>query len=278
MKKSLSTLFLGLLMFTFCKAQNSEKVKGNRTVTIQQTNVESFHTIALDEDFEVEIIYSKNPYVEIETDENLHEYIEFQVIDSVLTFNKNIRITSRKKLNIKVTYNDALKHIETTDDAEILSLATMDLENGSLKTRGSSKAGLTIKSDNFEFSADDKSKVKLNVSSENCMINLSGYSKVDALVNTAELAATLYQRADANIEGSCETAQLELDNNTEFKGKNFTIKTCNLVTAIGSEAYIEVLDSVTIDASGTSSIYLYQNPKILINKLADTAKLQKKVK
>ncbi|MGB5419816.1 GIN domain-containing protein [Algibacter sp.] len=278
MKKNLLFLITVLLSISLCNAQKTDKVKGNRNVTIQQTNVESFHTIALDEDFEIEIIYDQNPYVEIETDENLHEYLEFQVIDSVLTFNNTIKISSKKKLNIKVTYNDVLKHIETTDDAEILSLSTMDLENGSLKTRGSSKAGLTVKSDNFNFDIDDKSKVKLNLTSDKCIITMSGNSKLDALINTADLSATLYQRATANIEGSCKTATLELDNNSEFDGKNFTINACDVVCNISSEATLEVLDTINIDASGTSSISLYQNPKIVINTLSDTSKLQKKVK
>ena len=278
MKKYFAILFFSLLISHSFFAQSAEKIKGNRNVTIVQTNIESYHTIVLDEDFEVEIIYDQNPYVEVETDENLHEFIEFQVIDSVLTFNRTIKITSKKKLNIKVTYNEVLKHIETTDDAEILSLSTMDLENGSLKTRGSSKAGLTIKSDNFDFDADDKSKVKLNITSENCIFNLSGNSKVEALINTTELTTTLLQRANANIEGSCKIAKLDLDNSTEFNGKNFTINTCDVVCAISSEAYLEVIDNISIEASGTSSVYLYQNPKIIINKLTDTAKLQKKVK
>lgn len=278
MKKSLAILFFSLLSFMLSTAQSSEKVKGNRTVTIQQTNIESFHTIALDEDFEIEVIYDQNPYVQVETDENLHEFIEFQVIDSVLTFNKTIRITSKKKLNIKVTYNDALKHIETSDNAEILSLSTMDLENGSLKTRGASKVGLTVKSDNFDFNSDDKSKVKLNLTGENCSITMSGNSKLDALINSSQISATLYQRADANIEGSSKIAKIELDNNTDFNGKNFTINTCDVICNISSDAYLEVLENITIDASGASSIYLYQNPKIIINKLNDTSKLQKKVK
>ncbi|WP_396603287.1 GIN domain-containing protein [Algibacter sp. R77976] len=278
MKNFLIILFFGLLSFSFCSAQSTEKIKGNRNVTIQQTNIESFHTIALDEDFEIEIIYDVEPYVQIETDENLHEFIEFQVIDSVLTFNKTIKITSKKKLKIKATYNDALKHIVTTDDAEIQSLSTIDLEDGSLKTRGSSKAGLTIKSENFSFDSDDKSKVKLNLTSENCALTMSGNSKLEALINTSEIYTTLYQRADANIEGSSKIAKIELDNNTEFDGKNFTINTCDVVCNISSDAHLEVLEAITIDASGASSIYLYQNPKIVINKLSDTSKLQKKVK
>lgn len=278
MNKFLAVLFLGLLPLSICKAQSTEKIKGNRNVTIQQTNIESFHTIDLDEDFEIEVIYDKEPYVQIETDENLHEYIEFEVVDSVLTFNKGIKITSKKKLKIKVTYDDVLKHIVTTDNAEILSLSTMDLENGSLKTRGSSKAALTIKSNNFNFDSDDKSKVKLNLTSENSIITMSGNSKLEALINTSELNAKLYQRADANVEGSSKTAKLDLDNNTEFNGKNFTINICDVVCSISSDAYLEVIEAITIDASGASSIYLYQNPKIVINTLSDTSKLQKKVK
>ncbi|MFV9550225.1 GIN domain-containing protein [Algibacter sp. PT7-4] len=278
MNKFLTLLFISTFSFSVCNAQNTEKIKGNRNVTIQQTNIETFHTIALDEDFEIEVIYDKNPYVQIETDENLHEFLEFQVIDSVLTFNKTIKITSKKKLKIKVTYNDALKHIVTTDDAEILSLSTIELNDGSLKTRGSSKAGLTIKSNNFNVDTDDKSKVKLNLTTENCSLTMSGYSKLEALINSSQLAATLYQRADANIEGSSKAAKIELDNNTEFNGKNFTINTCNVVCNISSDAHLEVLENITIDASGSSSIYLYQNPKIVINTFSDTAKLQKKVK
>tara|TARA_R110002126_G_scaffold10501_7_gene47764 strand:- start:7650 stop:8486 length:837 start_codon:yes stop_codon:yes gene_type:complete len=278
MKQSLTFLFFALLSSSLCIAQSAEKIKGNRNVTIQTTHIESYHTIALDADFEVEIIYDKNPYVEVETDENLHEFIEFQVIDSVLTFNKTIKITSKKKLNIKVTYNDALKHIETSGDAELSSLATMNLENGSLKTRGASKAGLTVKSNNFDINTDDKSKVKLNLTSENCILNLSGNSKIDALINTTQLSATLYQRAHANIEGSCDISKLNLDNNSVFNGKNFTTDTSDVVCAISSDAYLEVKENITIEASGTSSIYLYENPKIIINKLTDTAKLQKKVK
>ena len=278
MKKTFSVLIITFLTISLAMAQSAEKIKGNRIVSIQTTDIASFHTIALDEDFDIEIIYAKTPFVEVETDENLHEFIEFQVIDSVLTFNKTIRITSKKKLNIKVGYDDALKHIEASGDSELLSLSTMDLENGSLKARESSKVGLTVKSDHFDIDTDDKSKVKLNLTSENCVLNMSGNSKLDALVNTTDFIATLYQRAQTDIEGSCNTSKIDLDNNSNFNGKNFTTTTCNVTCNISSDAFLEVQDTITIEATGTSSVYLYGNPKILIDKLTDTSKLQKKVK
>ncbi len=278
MKKNLTLLIFCLLSITLCNAQKTEKVKGNRNVSILRTNLDAYHTLILDEDFEIEFIYNENPYVEIETDENLHDFIKFQVIDSVLTFNKPIKITSKKRLNIKVAYNDILKHIETTDDAEILSVATMNIKKISLKTRGDSKAGLTINADYFEFDGDDKSKVKLNVTSKVSAVALSGHSTLEALINTSEFTSTIYQRAILNIEGTCKTAYIELDNHTEFNGKKFTINSCNISSNINADAYLEVVDDITIEATGTSTIYLYQNPKIVINKFTDTVKLEKKVK
>lgn len=277
-KKVLFTFLMPLLFSSTVIAQNGEKIKGNRSVITKQTDIGAFHTIALDEDFKVEIIYNKNPSVEIETDENLHDVIEFKVSDSILTFNKNMRIVSKKRLNIRVAYNNIFRHIETTDNAEINSLTTVNIKNGTLKTTGSSNAALTITTNSFDFEASEKSKVKLNLTAESCSINMFGSSKLEALINAPNTKATLFQRADANVEGVSKTADIDLDNNARFNGKNFTINTCNIICEISSDAYLEVLDSITIEAAGSSSIYLYENPKIIINKLTDTSKLQKKIK
>lgn len=277
MKILYATLFFCTSIF-HVYAQKPEKVKGNRNVVLQQTDINSFHTVAIDEDFEVEIIYNKNPSIDIETDENLHEFVEFQVVDSVLTFNKKARITSKKRLNIKINYDDALKHIEALDDSEISSLTTMDLSNGTLKTSGTSKANLTIKANEFRFESIDRSKVNLNLSCNDAKIEMSGTSKLNAYISTSKLTADLYQRATANIEGNSNDVLLRLDNNSEFNGKNFTANVCDVFCEIASDVYIDVTESINIEASGTSAIYLSNDPKITINRFSDTVKLQKRVK
>lgn len=270
-------LFYIFILASAFAIEAQERVKGNKNVTIAKTEVSAFHTIDLDEDFEVEIIFNQIPSVEIETDENLHEYIEFNVIDSVLSFNRKARLRE-KTLRIKVAYNGYLKHIKTRDDAEILSLTTLNLADATVLAKGSSKVGLTVKTDGFKLEADDKAKVKLNLTCEKSNILLSGNSKLEALINTVNFTGTLLQRADAQVEGSCNLAELEQDNYSKFDGKNFTINSCSVICNIGSDAYLEVMDSIKIEASGTSAIYLYENPKIVIDKMTDTSKLQKRVK
>lgn len=278
MKNSLITLVLCALVFSISNAQNPDKIKGNRLVSIVNTEISSFHTIALDEDFKVDLIYNKIPSVEIEVDENLHEFIEFIVRDSILYFNKTKKITSKKKLNIKVIYDDFLQHIKTTDKAELNGLTPIYITSGTLQTSGSSKVALTLKTEYFDFEGSEKSKVKLNLTSDSCAVTMRGSSKIEALINTPKILGTLKDRSHADIEGNCDATNLELNDNSFFNGKNFTVISCNVITNTSSTAYLEVIKDVTIDANGTSSIYLYQNPKITINSMTDTSKLQKKMK
>ena len=278
MHKIICSLLLTTIFSFMLNAQNPNKVKGNRIVAIQETLINSFHTINVDEDFEIEIIYNKVPSVEIEADENLHEFIVFEVHDSVLSFNKTKKITSKKRLNIKVRYNDYLDTIETNDDGEIKSLTTMELNNALLITHGSSKANLTIKTNNFRLEGSEKSKVKLDLISDSTKITLNDNSKLDGLINSPELSLKLNHRADATMDGNGNNLVLRTNDYSQFDGKNYTVKTCEVVSEISSDATIDATESVTIEAAGSSSIYLYNNPKITVNRLSDTAKLQKKVK
>ena len=278
MNKIIIALVFCLTFIYNASAQDDEKVKGDRNVTIKQTYIDPFNKIVVGEDFYVEVYYNKKPSVEIETDENLHEFISFEVKDSVLILKTTKKIVSSKKMNIKVNYDDSFQHIETLDDAEIRSLTSLELKNATLNTYGNSKAYLNIKAKTFKFQSLDKSKVKLNVNTESSVLQLSGNSKLDALINSPVTEIDMYQRANADIEGTSQNANIICDNNSKFNGTNFTIQSCIIKCDLSSDAYIEAINDITIDVSGTSSIYLYGNPKITINKFLGTAKLQKKEK
>lgn len=278
MKKIALFLIITLSFCVFGFSQDTDKIKGDRNVTIKQTYIDDFNTIIVGEDFEVELYFNSKPSVEIETDDNLHEYITIEVIDSVLTFRTTKDIRSKKAMKIKVNYSNGFSHIETRDNAEIRSLTSLELDNASLKTSGSSKAYLNIKATNFNINSLDKAKAKLNLTATNTTIQLSDNSKLSALINSTETTIDLYQRASLDVEGASDNLLLTSDNNAKFDGKNFTAKTCTAICEFASDTYLEVTESIIIEASGSSEIYLFANPKITINKFTDTAKLQKKEK
>lgn len=274
MNKIIFTFLLTLITTSFISAQDNEKIKGDRNVTIKQTYIDPFNSIVVGEDFTVEIIYNSKASVEIEADSNLHEYILFDVVDGVLTFSTAKRITSSRRMNIKVNYTDGLENINVIENGEIRSLTSLELTNTTLKTTGSSRAYLNIKTNEFDYTASDKAKVKLNVNATNSTIVLSDNVRMEALLNSKSAKIDLYQRANAKLEGTIETTSLRADNSSVFNGKEFLTKTCDLIMDMSSSATIRVDETITIEATGNSEIYLYNEPKITLTKFGGSSKLQ----
>lgn len=261
----------------FSIAQESEKIKGDRNLTINQTYVDGFKKVVIGEDFKVELFYNKKPSVEIETDDNLHQYINIEVIDSTLNITSTGDIRP-KKLDVKINYGDGFSDIEVRQNGEVRSLTSLELKDASLKTSGSARAYLNIKANNFNFNSSDKTKIKLNITANNVEAVIGDNTKLDALVNATEVKMDLYQRANVDIEGVTDSLRIRTDNNAQFNGKNFTTKSCRVVAEMASDVYVEVMETIDIETSGSSEIYLYGEPKITISRFLDTAKLQKKEK
>ena len=255
----------------------AEKIKGDRNVTIKQTLIDDFETIIVDADFSIEIVYNNKAAVEIETDSNLHDIIQFEVVEGVLTFSKLTRITSKKKLRITVSYSDTLKHIETKDDGEIRSLTSMNLGDVNLISEDNSRVYLNINAKNFNFKSSGKSKTRLNITADSSKVELSDNSKLEGSITSKVADFDLYQRSNATLNGNAETSIIRLDNTTNFDGEKFNVKTADASVEFNSDLTLSVSESIVIAASGDSEIYLYGSPKITISKFEDTAKLQKKV-
>lgn len=275
MKKALLTIFLSLMIMT-TYSQNKEKIKGSRNVTTQEHKINSFNRLIVGEEFKIDLIEGAEPGVFIEADENLHDVIKFNVADSTLYFSTTHRITTRKKINIKVTYTDVLKQIETNGQGEVSSLTSINIDDLVLMHSGTSKAFLNIKTTKFKLINSEKAKVKMNVTAKLATLELNENSKTEALIQSDSIQVDLYQRADAKIEGNAAYLNIRADNSTNFNGKNLTANNCEIISDLNCDVYVQVVESLVIEASGNSEVYIYDNPKIALNKFSDNAKLHKK--
>ena len=275
LKKGLLLTFV-LLLSTVTQAQKKEKIKGNKNVTTQETPISSFSKIIVGEDFFIDIIEGESASVFIEADDNLHDVIQFNVADSVLSFKTTKNITSSKKLSIKVIYTTSLKEIETNDDGEISSLTSINLDDVSVKSSGTSKVFLNVKSQNFSLTSNDRAKIKLNVTANETKFVLSDNSKLDALINADRMHIDLYQRSDAKVRGNLDKLKIRASNSSNIVGKELVSTNCEILSEDSSDVAVNVINELFIDVSGSSEIYIYGNPKITLNKFANTAKLYKK--
>ena len=274
MKKTI--LFALIITSSISFAQNKEKIKGTKVVTIAPREVKSFENLEVEDNLEIFLVKGDVNALEIEADENLHEVIASDLNGGTLRLTTTKNINSYKKLSVKVTYTDNLKMVTAKHEATINALSDIELDNITFKTSDFTKLFLNVKSRLFTIFANDKSKLELNVKSETAAVELSKNANMKALISSEYLKFDMYQKATAVIEGDIVDLKLRLDNNSNFTGKNLTSKVADITTEAYANGSILVTTEAKISASGKSELQLFGDQKIEIVKFSDSAILMKK--
>lgn len=270
-------LVLTLVIGAFSFAQKKEKIKGNKFVKTKQHQIDDFNELNLNENFEVFLLKGDTSQIEIETDENLHEVILFSVADNgVLSLKTTHQITSKKKLNIRITVTNSFNSIIISDKAIVNSLIDLDLDKMTIIAKDNSKIFLTLKTNEFKFTGDKHAKIELNLTTKKGEIQLSESTNLEALINAEELKIDLYQKANAKVEGEVTNLNLRVDNAANYKGHKLTATNATVIAEGSADCDIEVKELLSIEASGSSKINIYNIPKIDLKKFEDSASIFKK--
>ncbi|WP_034059615.1 GIN domain-containing protein [Lacinutrix jangbogonensis] len=278
MKTKTYLLILSCLISVYGLAQSVEKIKGNKNVTTLITEINTFNRLVIGDDFKINLKQGKTPSVKIVTDDNLHEVVEFKVINGSLNFIKSKRITSRKKMEITVIFSDSLNIIELKEDAELTSSNTIKLNHLILRAKESSEAYLTVEAETFQYIGTGKTKAELNISTNiDVTIDLSDNSNLKAVIGALDIKINMLQRAYAKIEGHSKSLTVSTDNSTVLKANKLATNSCVLITEGRADVHVKVKENLIIEGSGTTETYIYGNPKMELVRFEDEAILRKKI-
>lgn len=277
MLKNIS-FFIVLLFTTVIFSQKKEKIKGSKIIKTEKINTKAITELEIEDNTTVILIKAEKSSLEIEADDNLFNVINYKQYGNVLRLNTNKEILSFKKFEIKVFYTDSLKMITVKHEAKLNALSEINIPSITIKTFDFSKSNIYSSSANFYLLANDKSKIELNLKSENGIIELSKNAELKGILNGSKLKLDMYQNTSAKVEGDITEMKLRLDNDANYLGKNLNTKLMHL-TADGN-ADIEIFNSTNLDitASNKSKIYIYGEPKIDLKKFSDEATLFKRKK
>jgi len=274
--KKLYFLVLALAITTVALGQKKEKIKGSKIVTVTQKEVEPFENLEIEDNLEIFIIKGDKQSIEIEADDNLHDVLKYEMVGSSLRLSSTKEVTGAKKFSVRVTYTNILKLITVKQEAQLNSLADLQLDEITVKNYDYSKSYLNVKSTHFTLLMNDKSKAELNIKSESATLELSKNAEMKALVATQNLKLDLYQKTSATVEGDAAMAKIRLDNNTNLTAKKLTAAEMELTAEAYSNVSANATNKISITATGKSEIQLYGTPKINMVNFADNATLYKK--
>ncbi|MFV8467111.1 GIN domain-containing protein [Flavobacterium sp. LB1P62] len=277
MKKHTVILLL-LLSTTLTFAQKKDKIKGSKTVTVEQREVGNFESLEVEDNIEVHLERGEKTELKVEADDNLHDIISVDLRDKILRIYTTKEAVSSKKIIVRVTYTKDLNLIISKNESTVNAIQEIQLDNLTFKAYDFSQLYLNVNAKNFILQADDKSKTELNLKSENAIIELSKNASLKALATTVDLKVDMYQKSTATIEGDATNASIRLDNNSALTASKLTVKNADVTTESYSNCSLNATVTVIIDAAEKSEIQLLGTPKIEIRKFADEAKLFKKLK
>lgn len=275
MKKDTFIILL-LLVSTLTFAQKKEKIKGSKVVLIEKKEIGDFEAIEVGNNLEIYLEKGEKNELKIEADENLHDIIKIELTDKILRINTSKTATNYKKLIVRITYTNALKMVTSKNEAIVKAVQEIKLNDIAVKSFDDSKLFLNVNTNNFILQSDQNSKLELNVKSEKATIELSKNANLKALINATDLKLDLYQKSTATVEGDAISANVRLDNNSKYTGKNLVITNAQVLAESYSNCSINATTNITIDAAGNAEIKLYGNPKIEIKRFAENAILSKK--
>lgn len=275
MMKNVFIVLIAVLSVATATAQKKDKIKGSKTISVTQRELEEFNSIEVEDNIEVFLIKGSEQKFEIEADDNLHESITAEVHGGNLRITTNKTIKSAKKISVRITYDDALKNIVAKHETTLNALKPLELDSISIKNLDYSKSFLNVKARSFKLEMDDKAEGEINVEASKTEIILSKNAELEALIAVPDFKLDMYQRATATIEGDAATAQIRLDNNAELFAKKFTVKNMQLLAEGYCKNQVKVSEKLNLSANGKSETELYDMPKIEISVFADNAILRK---
>ena len=278
MTKKISFLFTLLFLTTIAVAQKKEKIKGSKIVTVSVKEIPSFENIEINDNFEVFLVKSDKPSLEIEADDNLHEIINYEVAGGTLRVSSLREAIGVKKFALRINYTSELKLITAKNESSVHALADLELENITIKNYDNSRAFLNVKANYFALVLNDKAEAEINVKADNTSLELSKNAELKALVTSPELKLDMYQKSQAEIEGNVNNAKMRLDNYAVLTAKKLVIATLELSTESYAKSFINVTNTLNLAASGKTETELLGESKIQITKFLNNATLYKKEK
>ncbi len=271
------TILLALILLSLGNLYaQRERVKGNRILSTEQLDIDGFHTIEIYENFDVSLDEGSDNQVKIETDSNIHEHINVEVIDSVLTVSSDKDLRRTKALHLDIFYASSLEKIILHSKATLKSLSPITTSTLKIEINDQTEVFLTADVNTMDCIVNGKSKATLHVTGQEVIYQVNENSEVNGIITADSLKVDLYQKGSVKLEGELKSLQVRVDSDTDFYGEKLSSDKVSLYAEGASDSYILANQEITIEAKDKAEIFLLGEPKVQINAFTNEAILYKK--
>lgn len=231
-------VFAIMIMAGSCIFIDSENVKGNGNITVEERKGLNAHRIRLAGFMDVELSQGSGTEVKVEADENLQQYIITEMEDDVLVV--------KMRSNIRFINSERLKIYITTDRLEQLTLS------GSGNITGTNK-----------FTGSDRLKLRV-----------SGVGDLKLDFNTPELEAEISGSGSLVLSGETKDAKIQINGVGDCNAE--TMKAENATVKISGSGDVKIFADNQLDVTirGIGSVY-YKGAASVSQKISGSGEVKR---
>ena len=154
--------------------------RGNGTITEETRNVGAFFNLDIDGEYEIILQEGSNPLVTVETDENLHQYVETKLDGQTLKVRNIEKIQATENVRLIITYQK-LEDIVLGGAAKVENRGVINSDELNIRVNGSGVIDLAINVQELDLKLGGAGSVNLRGKAEKQKMELSGAGNVAAL-------------------------------------------------------------------------------------------------
>ena len=217
MKTNRKLLLISLIVFNFFTYQflQAQFIKGDGNVTKSERKISTFKSIEIEDGIDLYISQGNKEHLEVEADQNLHQYIQTEVNGDNLRIYLSKGVRKATTLRIQLTIVD-IKGLSATQGSDVYTKGVLKLGNLSVICSGGSDVKLEIETNELKF-------------------KVSGGS-------------------DGYIKGIAKIFKAKASGGSDIKATDLEAGSCEIEITGGSDAEIHATTELLVRASGGSDV------------------------
>jgi hypothetical protein len=227
MKKLVLVALLGIIVFSSCRFMGGRRVEGNGNIVSREKSVGSFRAVDVSGALNVMVKQDSQQSVRVETDENLHEFLDIHENNGVLY------IATRDNVNLDPS-NDEIKIYVSAPVYRSLHVS------GASSIRGENK-----------LSSDEAFE-----------IDLSGASEIRIDVKAPKIDAELTGASHIQLSGETKDFDIQGSGASEVKCFDLLSENTSIDVSGACSAQVHASVQLKVEASGASEIAYKGSPSI----------------
>jgi len=238
MKKRISSSVILVFLACFLLPQTlpAQRVTGDGNVTKKSRKVDNFSAVTVSSGIDLYLTQGSSVSLEVEADQNIHEYIITEVEDGVLKIYVDGSIRSAKEMNVYLTFRE-LDAISSSGGSDVEANGTISQDRLTIECSGGSDINMDMKVDELKLST-------------------SGGS-------------------DANISGEARVFYAKSSGGSDLNAMGLKTAECTLESSGGSDAHVYATEKLKVQASGASDVY-YKGDAVVDASVSGGSDLHKK--